>query len=148
MLEKLKEAIGLFEEVMIFGAEHVLRSVDVEIWQEYSPEQIQALKILSASGPMSNGQLATVQGVHKSAVSSRLKKLEEKGLVSSVKDPGDQRAKLIAVTDAGIELLRRSDAAIYESVEGLFADEITEEELDAFIHTFRKLKDILRFKEL
>ncbi|SIT71498.1 MarR family winged helix-turn-helix transcriptional regulator [Edaphobacillus lindanitolerans] len=148
MQEKLREAIGLFEEVMIYGAEHVLRSVDVDIWREYSPEQIQALKILSASGPMSNGQLASMQGVHKSAVSSRLKKLEEKGLVSSVRDPADQRAKLIAVTGIGLELLRKSDTAIYESVEGLFNDEISEEELDAFIHTFRKLKDILRFKEL
>ena len=32
---------------------------------------------------LSSGKLAIIQGVHKSAVSSRLKKLEEKGLVTS-----------------------------------------------------------------
>lgn len=148
MQEKLREAIELFEEVMIFGAEHVMRSVDIDIWHEYSPEQIQVLKILSASGPMSNGQLAAVQGVHKSAVSTRLKKLEDKGLVSSDRDPADQRAKVIRITEAGSGILKKSDEAIYQSVENLFGGKISEQELDAFIGTFRKLKDILRFKEM
>ena len=146
MKEKLKEAIDLFEEVMIYGSEHVMKSVDVEIWNEYSPEQIQVLKILSTQGPLSNGKLAEIQGVHKSAVSTRLRKLEEKGLVTSSKDPNDQRTKVIELTSSGAEILRQSDEAVYESIVKLFNGHIVEEEIDTFVKTFRKLKDILQLK--
>ncbi|MBB4825227.1 DNA-binding MarR family transcriptional regulator [Sporosarcina luteola] len=148
MKEKIKEAIELFEDVMIFGAAHVMKSVDVEIWNEFSPEQIQVLKILSTHGPLSNGKLAEVQGVHKSAVSTRLRKLEEKGLVTSSKDPDDQRTKVIELTSSGAEILKQADEAVFESIEKLFSGHIVEEEIDTFVNTFRKLKDILQMKGL
>lgn len=148
MKEQLKEAIELFEEILIYGAEHVMKSVDVDIWKEYSPEQIQVLKILSTQGPLSNGKLADIQGVHKSAISTRLKKLEDKGLVVSARDAHDQRAKVVQLTNAGAEVLQLSNEAVYESVEKLFIGKIDEHEIDAFIEIFRKLKTILQIKEM
>jgi len=144
--EKLEEAIELFQEVLIYGSEHVVKSVNVDVWDEYSPEQIQVLKILSTQGPLSNGKLAEIQGVHKSAISTRLKKLEEKGLVASDKDPNDQRAKIVRLTTSGEEVLRKSDEAVYESIEKLFVGKVEEHEIDTFVNTFRKLKDILHMK--
>lgn len=146
MREKLEEAIELFQEVLIYGSEHVVKSVKVDVWDEYSPEQIQVLKILSTQGPLSNGKLAEIQGVHKSAISTRLKKLEEKGLVASDKDPNDQRAKIVQLTTSGEEVLRKSDDAVYESIEKLFVGKVEEHEIDTFVNTFRKLKDILHMK--
>lgn len=146
MREKLEEAIELFQEVLIYGSEHVVKSVNVDVWDEYSPEQIQVLKILSTQGPLSNGKLAEIQGVHKSAISTRLKKLEEKGLVASDKDPNDQRAKIVRLTTSGEEVLRKSDEAVYESIEKLFVGKVEEHEIDTFVNTFRKLKDILHMK--
>lgn len=146
MKEQLKEAVELFEEVMIYGTEHVMKSVDVDIWRNYSPEQIQVLKILETQGPLSNSKLAEIQGVHKSAISTRLKKLEQMGLVESSRDPLDQRAKVVLLTEAGIEVLKISSDAVYESIEKLFADHIDEKELQSFVETFRKLKTILQFK--
>lgn len=148
MREKLLEAVNLFEEVMIFGTEHVIKNMDIPIWKEYSPEQIQVLKILSTYGALSSGKLATIQGVHKSAVSSRLKKLEEKGLVTSERDENDQRAKIIRLTSEGIEVLQTSNNAVYENIEKLFKDRIDEKELETFVETFRKLKEILQMKEM
>lgn len=146
MREKLEEAIELFQEVFIYGSEHVVRSVNVDVWDDYSPEQIQVLKILSTQGPLSNGKLAEIQGVHKSAISTRLKKLEEKGLVSSDKDPNDQRAKIVQLTTSGEEVLKKSDEAVYESIVKLFVGKVEEHEVDTFVNTFRKLKDILHMK--
>ncbi|MET3657358.1 MarR family winged helix-turn-helix transcriptional regulator [Sporosarcina psychrophila] len=148
MREKLLEAVDLFEEVMIFGTEHVIKNMDIPIWKEYSPEQIQVLKILSTYGALSSGKLATIQGVHKSAVSNRLKKLEEKGLVTSERDENDQRAKIIRLTSEGIEVLQISNNAVYENIEKLFKDRIDEKELETFVKTFRKLKEILQMKEM
>ncbi|MBD7983767.1 MarR family transcriptional regulator [Sporosarcina sp. Sa2YVA2] len=146
MKEQLKEAVELFEEVMIYGTEHVMKSVDVDIWKEYSPEQIQVLKILATQGPLSNSKLAEIQGVHKSAISTRLKKLEQMGLVESSRDPLDQRAKIVLLTESGAELLKVSGEAVYDSIIKLFGDQIDEHELQSFVETFRKLKTILQFK--
>lgn len=148
MKEKLQEAVELFEEVMIYGTEQVIKNMDVQIWKEYSPEQIQVLKILSTYGPQSNGKLAEIQGVHKSAISNRLKKLVDKGLIISERDVIDQRAKVSRLTDTGREVLQISNDAVYENVESLFRGQITEEELDVFVETFRKLKTILQMKEI
>ncbi|AXH98320.1 MarR family transcriptional regulator [Sporosarcina sp. PTS2304] len=148
MKEKLQEAVELFEEVIIFGTEHVVKNLDVPIWKEYSPEQIQVLKILSAFGELTSSQLAEIQGVHKSAVSTRLKKLVEKELIELEKDPHDQRAKRILLTTSGIEVLKQSNEAVYESIENIFKDRIDEHELEQFIETFRKLKTILLTKEM
>ncbi|MBY0221506.1 MarR family winged helix-turn-helix transcriptional regulator [Sporosarcina aquimarina] len=146
MKEQLQEAVELFEEVIIYGTEHVVKNLNIPIWKEYSPEQIQVLKILSTYGNLSSGQLAEIQGVHKSAISTRLKKLVEKELVKSEKDPNDQRTNSISLTLKGNEILSASNEAVYESIESLFKDRIDEQELEQFIGTFRKLKDILVMK--
>ncbi|MEK4023795.1 MULTISPECIES: MarR family winged helix-turn-helix transcriptional regulator [unclassified Sporosarcina] len=146
MKEQLQEAVELFEEVIIYGTEHVVKNLNIPIWKEYSPEQIQVLKILSTYGNLSSGQLAEIQGVHKSAISTRLKKLVEKELVKSEKDPNDQRTNRISLTLKGNEILSASNEAVYESIESLFKDRIDEQELEQFIGTFRKLKDILVMK--
>lgn len=148
MKETLLEAIELFEEVIIYGTEHFLKSVQSPIWKEYSPEQIQTLKLLSAYDSLSNGKLAELQGVHKSAITARLKKLEEKGLIRTERAQHDQRAKVVRLTDPGREILAASNTAINETIANLFTDEISEEELVQFVSTFRKLKDILQMKEL
>ena len=74
MKELMREAVQLFEEVMFQGAEHVIDAMEGDVWREYSREQLQLLKLLEQFGPIQAGQLAQKQGVHKSAVSNRLKK--------------------------------------------------------------------------
>lgn len=147
MREKLKEAVDLFVEVMIYGTEQVTKRMEIDIWKEYSPEQIQVLKILSDLGPLSNGKLAEYQNVHKSAISSRLKKLEEKGLIRTSRDETDHRAKVVQLTKAGAEVLRTSNEAVNDSIEKILGGHINEEEIDTFLKTFRKLKTILLIKE-
>ena len=147
MKETLLEAIELFEEVMIYGTEHFVKSVQSPIWKEFSPEQIQTLKLLSAYDSLSNSKLATLQGVHKSAITARLKKLEEKGLVRTERAQHDQRSKVVQLTEAGKDILDASNTAINETIASLFSDEISEEELVQFVSTFRKLKDILQIRE-
>lgn len=146
MSERLKEVVELFEEVMIYGKEQVIRNMDIPIWKEYSTEQIQVLKILSTNDGLTSGNLATIQGVHKSAISNRLKHLEEKGLVRAVRDDKDQRSKIIHLTAAGKSVLQTSNDAVYTYIENLISDKIDEEELETFTNTFRKLKEILQMK--
>ena len=146
MKKQLREAVELFEEVMIYGTERVIKSVDNPLWREYSPEQIQSLKIINKQGPIALGQLAAMQGVHKSAISHRLKKLDENGLIQTVKAEGDQRTKLVELTEEGKAIVRQSDQALYEYIEQLLSDEVEEQEVEQFVKTFRKLKEVLKMK--
>jgi len=144
MDKRLIEAVELFEEVMLHGTERVLKAVDAPVWQEFSREQIQVLKMISKNGSLPAGKIASLQGVHKSAISSRLKKLQEKKLVRIVRSSEDQRTKEVELTDAGEEVVRQSDSAVYEYVEKLFSDQVNDEELDQFVSMFKKIREILK----
>ncbi len=90
--------------------------------------------------------MAQKQGVHKSAVSNRLKKLVEKGLVTSRRGQ-DQRERLIELTPEGKRLVEEVDGAVYRYVESLIDGEVDEIEIEQFVRTFRKIKQLLRIGE-
>lgn len=144
MNAKFKEAAELFEEVMIYGTARVLKFVDLPHWREFSPEQLQVLNILNTYGQTTGSEIAQFQGVHKSAISSRIKKLEEKGLVQMIPDADDRRLKFIRLTSKGKQFLETSKEAVYQQFEKLISDQVEEEEIDQFIKIFRKLKKILQ----
>ena len=143
MDKRIQEAIELFEEVLIYGTERVLRSVEDPLWKEYSPEQIQLLKMIGKEDSLTAGRLADLQGVHKSAVSNRLKKLLDKELVK-VKPSTDKREKLLTLTDLGKSVVDQSGAVLHEYIEMLLSDRVNDQEIDQFLVTFRKLKEILK----
>ncbi|MGO1060348.1 MarR family winged helix-turn-helix transcriptional regulator [Planococcus sp. FY231025] len=140
---RIKEAVDLFTEVMVYGTERVIKSVDDPLWKEYSPEQIQLLKLIRREQRITSGRLAVMQGVHKSAVSSRIKKLLEKDLIRVV-ETANRREKLLELTDKGIHIQEQSDKVLTEYVEKLFGQYIEDEEIEQFLTIFRKLKDIIK----
>lgn len=143
MDKRIQEATELFEEVLIYGTERVLKSVDNPLWKEYSPEQMQVLKLISKEESMTAGRLALLQGVHKSAISSRLKKLVEKELVV-IMPSGDRREKLIELTDKGQDVVEQSKQVLDEYIGSLLSDHVNDLEIEQFLVTFRKLKEILK----
>ncbi|WLR60393.1 MarR family winged helix-turn-helix transcriptional regulator [Guptibacillus hwajinpoensis] len=144
MNTKLCEAVELFEEVIMYGTERIIRSFEHQLFEEYSSEQLQMLQIISKSGRISPGKLASLQGVHKSAISNRYKKLEMKGLVITVDSEEDLRGKSITLTEKGNDVVDLFDKVIYEHVENIVLNDFHEEEIDEFLRIFRKLSSILK----
>ena len=143
MDKRIQEATELFEEVLIYGTERVLKSVENPLWKEYSPEQMQVLKLISKEESMTAGRLALLQGVHKSAISSRLKKLIDKELVH-IKPSGDRRAKLLALTEKGQDVVEQSKQVLDDYISSLLSEHVNDQEIEQFLVTFRKLKEILK----
>lgn len=135
--------MDLFTDVMIYGTEKVIKSVDHPLWKEYSPEQMQMLKLISKEGQITSSRLAVLQAVHKSAISSRIKKLLQKELIR-IAETEDKRTKMLEITDAGREVLEQSDKALTEYIEKLMSEQIEDKEIDEFLVLFRKLKEILK----
>ncbi|MDX1805665.1 MAG: MarR family transcriptional regulator [Paenisporosarcina sp.] len=143
MDKRIKEAVSLFEEVLIYGTERVIRSVDDPLWKEYSPEQIQVLKLIHKEGEVTSGRLAVLQGVHKSAISNRLKKLKEKELVDT-KPSGDKREKILVLTQLGESVIKRSDEVLHEYIGKLMSNQVDDQEIDQFLVMFRKISKIMK----
>lgn len=143
MDQRIREAVDLFTEVMIYGTERVIKSVDDPLWKEFSPEQLQMLKLISKEKQVTSSRLAVLQSVHKSAISSRSKKLLQKELIRVVQT-GDKREKMLEITDAGKAVLQQSDKVLTEYIEKLMSDHIEDQEIDQFLAIFRKLKDVLK----
>lgn len=140
---RIKEAVDLFEEVMIYGTERVIKSVDHPLWNEYSPEQIQMLKLIGKEKQVTSARLAILQAVNKSAISNRIKKLLQKEVIQVVQTT-DRREKLLELTDKGQEILVELDQVLTDYIEKLMAEHIADEEIDQFLTIFRKLKTILK----
>src|SRR5690349_14162040 len=66
---------------------------------------ISALVTLKKSGPMSAGDLAASERVQPPSMTKVIATLEQRGLVRREAHPSDRRSTIIAITDAGQELL-------------------------------------------
>ena len=140
---RIKEAVDLFQEVMMYGTERVIKSVDHPLWNEYSPEQIQMLKLISKEKRVTSARLAVLQAVHKSAISSRIKKLLQKEVIQVVQTE-DRREKMLELTDKGQAILMELEKVLTDYIEKLISENIADEEIDQFITIFRKLKTIIK----
>jgi len=67
--------------------------------------QLSAMATLRKSGPMSAGELAAFERVQPPSMTKVLANLEERGLVRRDVHPADRRQAVLAITQAGEELL-------------------------------------------
>ncbi len=67
--------------------------------------QVSAMACLAKNGPMSAGELAAQERVQPPSMTKVLANLEERGLVRREAHPSDRRQAIIAITDAGNDLL-------------------------------------------
>ena len=89
--------------------------------------QLSAMGTLHKRGPMSAGDLAAYERVQPPSMTKVLASLEQHGLVRRAPHPSDKRQAVIALTDAGVELLdserRARDAWLSRRLADLSAEE-------------------------
>jgi DNA-binding MarR family transcriptional regulator len=86
------------------------------------------LAILDSDGPTRLTALATAEGISQPSMSQLVQRLERQGLVVRLSDPGDRRAALIGITDAGRALMAERQRAIRDRLAGLLATLSAEDE--------------------
>jgi DNA-binding MarR family transcriptional regulator len=87
------------------------------------------LRVLAASpSPLRLGELADALMVKAPHVTREVRRLEEQGLVGTVREPGDQRARLAEATEDGREAVVRIQAAgelyLAEALEDFSGEEL------------------------
>jgi DNA-binding MarR family transcriptional regulator len=77
---------------------------------DLSPTQGSVLATVSASGPLTLGELAELERVSSPTITKVIGLLHEKGLVDRLTDPDDRRFVRVSLTAAGETLLERTRA--------------------------------------
>jgi DNA-binding MarR family transcriptional regulator len=92
-----------------------------------TPTQLAVLGTLDRHGPMTLGDLASHEKVQPPSMTRTTATLEERGLITRVAQEADRRQVRIAISDAGLALLRedrkRRDAWLAARFEQLTSDE-------------------------
>lgn len=104
-----------------------LRQQAAEEHGEVTASQLAALASIERLGPISLGELASIEQVQPPSMTRILGRLEELGLASRQVDPEDRRVARATVTETGRRFLARSrtrkDAYLSGRIDGLNAEE-------------------------
>ncbi len=111
---QLDEALGLVIGRMRGIWHRRMRSFDLT-----PPQSITLRKLLD--GPLPMGSVAEVLSCDASTLTGIADRLEERDLIQRQVDPADRRVKLLALTDAGRNLVESIDGPFTTEIPGLAA---------------------------
>lgn len=100
--------------------------------------QMGALTVVRARAPLDQIGLARAMGLDRSTAGLVLANLAQRGYINRVPDPEDRRRKLVTITDAGLEALRRVRPAAL-AVKARLRAIFTQQEADDLVRLLRKL---------
>jgi MarR family transcriptional regulator, transcriptional regulator for hemolysin len=86
----------------------------------------------AVEGELTQGRLAELAGLDKTTMVATIDELERRGLAERRPSPLDRRARVIAVTEAGAEMIARG-REIAGRVQDEILAELPEEQRDAFV---------------
>jgi DNA-binding MarR family transcriptional regulator len=93
--------------------------------------------------PIPVNEIVQQTGKAKSTVTSNLKTLEKYGYITKMVNPKDSRSTLISLTEKGCRLLPLFET-ISERVRGVFYQNLSTAEKQAFLQTLEKIEKNLR----
>ncbi|WP_058302613.1 MarR family transcriptional regulator [Gorillibacterium timonense] len=146
---KLSQAIDLFKEVLMSGIALILEEISHQNNSCLSKEQFELLTILDKHGPFTPGNLAQMQGVHKSAISNRLNRLLQKDLVEwhQSQEGRDKRFKLIRLTEKGKQQIAHAHEQILRLLSTALVDLDDGRQMDSFIAIMAQVNEKLQRKD-
>ncbi|MFB4210854.1 MarR family winged helix-turn-helix transcriptional regulator [Shouchella sp. JSM 1781072] len=142
MKSSLIEAMDVFKDVFFYGHQIIEEELTHE-FRELSPEQLAVLIIIDLSGPLTSKEIAAFQRTHKSAVSNRLKKLQQKQLIQFKESEQDSRLKYVSFTEEGEAKMKAYQDEVHAYFTTLFSDFETQE-IAQFYQLMNKIRDRLR----
>ncbi|GGD31391.1 MarR family winged helix-turn-helix transcriptional regulator [Aureimonas glaciei] len=95
--------VGDVSRLLRHGLEELIGEAQLQI----TPGEFRMLHEITFRGPERQCDLAAVMGVEPMTVSALLVRMEQRKLITRIPDPEDRRAKLIASTATGRDLLEK-----------------------------------------
>ena len=121
----------------------VLRPDQVLPGWSLSLSEIYALNILAERAPISQQELGAALLLEKSSVTRLVQQLERRGWVLRERDPGDNRLRLLRLTDEGAQVTEHIHQHMHERHADLFA-RLSPEEQAALLRGLSALRRAMR----
>ena len=131
---------------LVVHAARLVRAVRREL---HLPAGIRILSLLDEFGPLGITRLADLDRSSQPSMSGAVTQLVDEGWVSKAQNPGDARASVVTLTEAGRAELARVRGAFGDRVAGILADHptITTEDLATAVAVLRATLDDARLQE-
>ncbi|ALC80243.1 MULTISPECIES: MarR family winged helix-turn-helix transcriptional regulator [Bacillus] len=139
---KLKELINRYIEVSLSVHRRGDRLTKQQLISDLTVDQHYTMRFVASNGECTSTELAQHFDVEKSAVTSIIKRLVDKKLISRRRDQNDRRVVYLSLTEEGRKLYDECEERIYKIV-GNFISKFNDEEISGFIKTYEKLNRLL-----
>lgn len=139
---KLKELINRYINVSVSVHRRADRLTKQQLISDLTIDQHYTLRFVAYHGECTSTELAQHFDVEKSAVTSIIKRLVEKNLISRRRDQKDRRVVYLSLTEEGKKLYGECEERIYQVV-GSFISKFDDQEITSFINTYEKLDRLL-----
>jgi DNA-binding MarR family transcriptional regulator len=120
------------------------RTRQTKVEGEMTVPEVSALARLDRGGPTTSSALAKIEQISPQSMGATLGALETRGLITRSADPEDGRRVVLAVSEAGMEVLRNRRAAKAERWERALSSEFTPEELEQLMATAPLIERLAR----
>lgn len=139
---KLKELINRYIEVSLSVHRRGDRLTKQQLISDLTVDQHYTMRFVANNGECTSTELAQHFDVEKSAVTSIIKRLVDKKLISRRRDQNDRRVVYLSLTEEGRKLYDECEERIYQAV-GSFISKFDNDEISGFINTYEKLNRLL-----
>lgn len=140
--KKISRLIESYMDTYIFALNSIHQLIaDTSMGgSDLSLEQFFTLREIASNDTINAGDIAKKFAVTKSAIATKIKRLEEKNYIQRQKNPEDKREILLKITDSGHEIYIEYEQRMEEFV-SKWVEALGEEDSEAFIALYKKLKE-------
>jgi DNA-binding MarR family transcriptional regulator len=143
--QKMKELIEQYANVYLFATKKLETLISEKVIP-MSIEQFGMLRFLYLDGELTLKEIADKCGVHKSAITAKAVRLEEKGLIVRKAHPEDRRSVYLALTEEGRAVYLHSEEAMITYISSFF-EQLKPNEVAVFLNVYEKINLMIREKE-
>lgn len=144
--QKMKELIEQYANVYLFATKKLETLISEKVIP-MSIEQFGMLRVLYIEAEEQTlKEIAEKCGVHKSAITAKAVRLEEKGLIVRKEHPHDRRSVFITLTDKGKTVYLHSEEAMISFISSFF-EQLEPDEVAVFLNVYEKINNLIREKE-
>ncbi len=121
------------------GINNILKE---NVKHDITPDQFTILQHIHTKKICTSTEIAKYFSVGKSAVTALVTRLFDKGLIERIRDKEDRRIVYLKLTEAGTELVKRTEQDLYQVI-GKKLDHFDRAEIEGYITALEKLATLM-----
>jgi MarR family transcriptional regulator, organic hydroperoxide resistance regulator len=135
--------VDRYVDIFLYGSKGILNLMSEQLFEQLSFMQYSLLRILYEKEPLRMSELADLLGIHKSAVTVKVEKLEKKGLIERERDRQDRRNIYLYVSPKGKKQYEETEEKITQFLTDIM-QQLSPEEMEAFLDGYVKIASAIK----